>query len=307
MAKDLENKIEGEEVISPAVYFDEVKNSKQKFDREAQLLVIDETLKLMKKTIITKQSKMAKKLKYQCELAIRELDVADQGFNIYVHRKDVEKYMDQVEGKAVKIIELTNYTREIPDDHMDRVTKASELFDELYVVFTDYANKESKKVAKERRKKDPIMFGAFTVKDDDETKPYVEDKMFFICDWIEEKCDLTLEQLVQTAKEKDKKDILYKVEAPSDSEAAKKLLDSFVKEIEKTPVTIEEVTEDIKNYSVLGRIKEKLSGKKKNTKKVSKNDTTEDYKYVCDCGELKLVKYTVRKCPKCGSRAHKIK
>ena len=32
--------------------------------------------------------------------------------------------------------------------------------DKLYILFTDYTGKEQRKVAKERREKDPILFGA---------------------------------------------------------------------------------------------------------------------------------------------------
>jgi hypothetical protein len=171
---------------------------------------------------------MAEEITHEVEVALRELDAAKKGFDIYVNREDIEKYIENVEGKSIKIIELSRYTREIPDDKIDIIATASDIFDELYIVFTDYTGEVSKKVAKERRDKDPIVFGAF--KDKRSTTTYIEDKLFFIADWVEEKCDLTLKQIVNDVKKSDKKDITYKVETPTDVESIKKYLESFKKE-----------------------------------------------------------------------------
>ena len=221
--------------VTPSLYFDYVKGLKNKVEFEEYGLIIDNTLKMINKAKITEQTSMAKRLTHQLELALRELEAAKKGFDIFVNRKDIELYISKVEAKAVKIIELSRYTREIPDDIIDKIAEAKEVFDEMYIMFTDYTKKETKKVAKERRDKDPILFGAFIDKDGEkENKIYVEDRLFFIADWVEDKCDLTLEEICRDVKDKSNKDITYKVDLPTTEEAAKSYLDSFNNPIEES-------------------------------------------------------------------------
>ena len=145
----------------------------------------------------------------------------------------IEKYITDVEGKAVKIIELSEYTREIPEEVMDRVSKAAEIFDQLYIVFTDYTKKEAKRVAKERRDKDPILFGAFLDKEsDNKNKIYIEDRLFFIADWVDDNCDLTLEEIVRQTEGKSNSVLTYKVHTPQDITEVKNYLKSFSEPIE---------------------------------------------------------------------------
>ena len=222
------------EEMTPSVYFDYVKGLKEKLNKDEYDIIIDSTLKMIQKCKITKQTTMAKELTHQLELAIKELNAANKGFDIYVSRKVIDKYIADVEGKAIKIIELSEYTREIPDEVMDKIEVASELFDQLYIIFTDYTKKESKRVAKERRDKDPIVFGAFLDKESSNRNDiYVEDRLFFIVDWVEEKCDLTLEQLVRDTEGKSNEVLTYKVTNPKDMEEVKKYLSSFKEPVEK--------------------------------------------------------------------------
>ena len=251
--------------VTPSLYFDYVKGLKNKVEFEEYGLIIDNTLKMINKAKITEQTSMAKRLTHQLELALRELEAAKKGFDIFVNRKDIELYISKVEAKAVKIIELSRYTREIPDDIIDKIAEAKEVFDEMYIMFTDYTKKETKKVAKERRDKDPILFGAFIDKDGEkENKIYVEDRLFFIADWVEDKCDLTLEEICRDVKDKSNKNITYKVDLPTTEEAAKLYLDSFNNPIEES---------DLKPVSLFDKIKS--IPKKKSTTSKTKEAKTE--------------------------------
>ena len=251
--------------VTPSLYFDYVKGLKNKVEFEEYGLIIDNTLKMINKAKITGQTSMAKRLTHQLELALRELEAAKKGFDIFVNRKDIELYISKVEAKAVKIIELSRYTREIPDDIIDKIAEAKEVFDEMYIMFTDYTKKETKKVAKERRDKDPILFGAFIDKDGEkENKIYVEDRLFFIADWVEDKCDLTLEEICRDVKDKSNKDITYKVDLPTTEEAAKSYLNSFNDPIEES---------DLKPVSLFDKIKS--IPKKKSTTSKTKEAKTE--------------------------------
>lgn len=227
------NKVVDVDQVTPSLYFDHVKSLKETLNKEEYNIIIDSALKMIEKCKITKQTAMAKELTHQVELALRELNAANEGFNIFVNRKDIEQYITDVEGKAVKIIELSEYTREIPEEVMDKVSKASEIFDQMYIIFTDYTKKESKRVAKERRDKDPILFGAFLDKEsDNKNKIYIEDRLFFIADWVDDKCDLTLEEIVRQTEGKDHEVLTYKVHTPEDVDEVKKYLKSFSEPVE---------------------------------------------------------------------------
>lgn len=226
--------------VTPSMYFDYVKGLKEKLNKSEYDIIIDQALKMINKCKITKQTRMAGELTHQVDLALRELNAANNGFDIFVDRKTIEKYITEVEGKAVKIIELSEYTREIPDEVMDKLSLASDIFDQMYIIFTDYTKKESKRVAKERRDKDPIVFGAFLDKTGEaENKIYVEDRLFFVADWVDDKCDLTLEQIVRDTSGKENEILTYKVSNPKDEEEVKKYLESFNKPIsENEPVKL---------------------------------------------------------------------
>lgn len=263
---DIGDKSYPEDQVTPSIYFEYVKGLKQQVNYAEYDLIIDTALKMMEKTKITGQVSMAKKLTHQVELALRELDAAKAGFDIFVNRKDIERYIQKVEKKVIKVIELKNYSREIPDEAIDKIAKAREIFDELYIVFTDYTNKEAKKVAKARRDKDPIVFGAF--KDTDESnnsnRPYLEDRFFFIADWVDEKCDLTLEQIVHDVQDSEDREITYRVSVDArDEEAVKKFITS-----------LDEPVEDLEPVSIFAKLKKMLPSPKKEKDETETKATT---------------------------------
>lgn len=90
----------------------------------------------------------------------------------------------------MKIIELERYEREIPDEIVDVIAKTKDLFDQMYIVFTDYTGKEERKIAAEKKDKDPILFGTFQ----DRKQKVCVDRFYYLGDWVDEYCDLTLDQ-----------------------------------------------------------------------------------------------------------------
>ena len=242
------------EDITPSLYFEYVKGLKEKLNNDEYDIIIDTILKMLEKAKLTKQTDMAKRLTSELSLALRELDAAKSGFDIIVSRKDIEKYIQSVDSKVIKIIELSKYEREIPDEVVEKIAKANEIFDELYVVFTDYTKKETKKVAKHRREKDPIVFGAFKNKVNDKNI-YVEDRLFFIADWVEEKCDLTLEQICRDIDSKKGDPITYKISNPKDEESVKKILKSYENSLSNSEIKPVSLFDKVKKAATRGRRK----------------------------------------------------
>ena len=194
--------------LTPREYFEYVKSKKQTITEEELLKVYDAALELMKKYMITKQKKAINKLQFFLESVEQELPIIKAGYNQFIYRWDMEEYIEKISDNSVFIMEVSKYEREYPDEVVDEILKAQEVFgeDNLYVVFTDYTKKEQRKIAKERREKDPIIFGA--LKKDGK----VLDRLYYICDWVDEYCDLTLDKLVnEYASKKDGKSIVHKV------------------------------------------------------------------------------------------------
>lgn len=195
------------EEISPSKYFEDVKSKRNTITNDDLCKIYDNCLRLANKYAITKQTKGLKKLMYHMKSIEKEMKALELGFNTFVYQDDIENYIDNIASKVVKVIELKNFEREIPDEIVELIKKSNDIFDEYYVIFTDYTGKVEKQIEKERREKDPIVFGVFR---DEDTKTIIE-RFYYIGDWIDEYCDLTLDKLVNETKEYNGKDIENKL------------------------------------------------------------------------------------------------
>lgn len=211
--------------ISPTVYFNYIKDMKKNIEDENLQAVADNCLILLQKTKITGQTLAAKKIVTQYSLIMRELKAAKFGFNTIVYKSDIEKFIKNISSHPVKIIELHNYVREIDDSIMDKLilAKDNELFDKYYILFTDYTMEETKKVAKERRDKDPIIFGAFT-KETADNSAIPEERFFYIGDWIDEYCELTLEEMLTQYEKSENAAAKYTIDIPKDLDELKEYM-----------------------------------------------------------------------------------
>ena len=85
---------------------------------------------------------------------------------------------------------LKNFTRPIPQEVIDKIKEVNdyEVFNNYVILHYDPKNVNQKETKKEEynRKKDPILFGVISG----------SRKLYYITDWIDEVCDLTLEAFV---------------------------------------------------------------------------------------------------------------
>lgn len=217
------DKIEEKEKIeiTPSQYFDYLKGAKNTITTEALKKSYDVFIALAEKYKKLGQVESMKKLCFLADTLAKEEKLIDMGITTYVYRDAVEDYIENVAGKAVKIVELSRYMREVPDELVDTIEKVKPIFDEFYVVFTDYTGREERKVEKERRDKDPILFGVFK----DNTT--VADRFYFIGDWVDEYCDLTLDKMVAEYTEKKGYSPVIDTEIPATSEELVELLKTY--------------------------------------------------------------------------------
>lgn len=204
-------------------YFDMVKDKKTKITDSDLLKVYDNAELLLKKAMITKQVSAAKKLVFHLETIEKERELVKLGIDTFVYKDDIEEFIDTVAKNTVKIIEVERYEREIPDDIVEVIAKTSHLFDKLYVVFTDYTGKVEKKALEERKEKDPILFGTFQ----DKKNRVIIDRFYFLGDWEDEYCDLTLDKMVSEMKSVANKDVINKIATPGSLDEIKEQLNKL--------------------------------------------------------------------------------
>lgn len=225
MIKKLIKKEKSAGSITPADYFDIVKGKVHTIDDDGLLVYFDNCIKLIEKYQVTGQEAPIKKLLFHMECIEKERVLVKSGVNKFIYRDDIEEYIEKVADKAVKIIELSRYEREIPDEYVGLVKFAKTVFSEIYILFTDYTGKEEKRIKKEKIVKDPIMFGVFN-----DTKTYaVVDRFYYLCDWVDEYCDLTLDKFVSEMKNKKGIDVLRKIDTPKAIEEIRKQLEELDK------------------------------------------------------------------------------
>lgn len=213
---------ENEKTITPSQYFDYLKDAKNTITSESLKNSYDTFITLGEKYKRIGQTESLKKLCFLAETLIKEEKLVEMGITTYVYKDVVEDYIEHVAEKTVKIIELSRYMREIPDELVEVIEKTKDIFDQFYVVFTDYTGKVERQIEKERRDKDPILFGVF------KDGTVVADRFYFLGDWVDEYCDLTLDKLVAEYKEKKNgEDPTVTTEIPQTSEELLAVLKSY--------------------------------------------------------------------------------
>lgn len=204
--------------IDPQDYFDYIKSKKNKCTDEFLDNLYDVTLKQLQKAMATGQNLVVRRLHYATSVIEKERELINNGIDVFVLREDIEYFIENIENKRVKVVDLEFFPREIPDEIVEKVAvlKEKNIFDNYYVVFTDYTGnitKETKAdVKREEIRKDPILFGTFEQKIDGIYD--ICDRFYYIGDWEDEYCDLTLTKMVQKMSEKGKKDITHSLAIP---------------------------------------------------------------------------------------------
>lgn len=198
--------------MSPSKYFEILKDRKRTITDKDLIKFYDNAIALLNKYQTTGQIEGMKKLIFLIETVEKEREIVKLGINTFVYYQDIEDYIDNIAKNVVKIIELERYERDIPDEVVEVISQTKHLFTKFYVVFTDYTGRVERQVEKERREKDPILFGTFQ---DLESKTLLE-RFYFIADWEDEYCDLTLGRMVEEVKSAKSKDILRTINTPED-------------------------------------------------------------------------------------------
>jgi len=173
--------------ISPRLYFHFVKG-KLKKEHFAKLMAEAKNLKFaMEGAAELGQTALHEALHQELALMVLRLKAKSAGYDKYITRDDVDKFKQRVTGRGIQFEPLDKFPRPIPPDATKAIAtaKALQLFDSFHVLHYTIAPEKLKTTKEKIKEKDPICFGAFDC--------YPE-ALFFIADWIDEVCDLTLKE-----------------------------------------------------------------------------------------------------------------
>jgi hypothetical protein len=166
-------------------FFTSVKNS------AAELEVVKERAAGYEKAMVNAkqsgQQALFEKLEAGLNAHRQETQLFAIGMTKYVSEEDIVRFYKE-SPKGLRLDWVRNFTRAIPEGVVTKKIRADELgvFDNYVVLHYDPQSKSFAETNRERAaRRDPILFGL------------MKDRrvLYFVGDWVDEVCDLTLDQL----------------------------------------------------------------------------------------------------------------
>ena len=192
------------------IFFRNIKQSVKILDIEESSLDFYENA--INDAINNGQEALKEILRSKKEGILAELNLLKNGVIKYVSEEDVIEFYhrSKLPEKILKLTWVKNYIRVIPEDVMQekRSFDTKEVFDNYVILHFDKDDSSTEMTEKEKEKaKDPILFGV--VKG--------SRKLYYVADWIDEYCDLTLDKMLET----------LEIEAPK--ELTKEVIENNIK------------------------------------------------------------------------------
>ncbi len=172
--------------ISALQFFKMVKDKLEKPEVYAEK--INEFIKVAEHAKSMGQVALYEEIKRDINIVKKEALLLSSSFYTCITEQQIVQFYKESD-KGLSLHYIKNFGRVIPKAVCDQKIKADELcvFDNYVVLHYDKDQKSFKETHAEREKrKDPILFGVISG-----TR-----KLYYIADWIDEYCDLTIKQLV---------------------------------------------------------------------------------------------------------------
>lgn len=178
------------------IFFESIKSNVNELNKSN----IDEVL-LKYNTVLENAEKnnqiaFIEKVKDYANVLKHELLLSTSKFNKYLTEEDVVKFYNvaskhETYKTALCLTYTKNFVKIIPDDVTKLRLESDELnvFDNYVIMHYDYSGKSVEETKEEKeKKKDPILFGVIRG----------SNKLYYIGDWEDEYCDLTLDVIIKT-------------------------------------------------------------------------------------------------------------
>lgn len=220
----MEKEQEKAKTLTVQQYFDQVKEAKQKMTSDDLAQMAESALKLLQRFVVTKQTTAAQRVVFNVQNLEKEKQLLDLGIDTFIYKSVLDEYIEGIAPKEVKVTDLSNYLRVIPDELIKKIEETQDLFTNYFVVFTDYTGREERRVTTEQRNRDPILLGAFIKRDEQFGNHNFCERMYYLGDWVDEQCDLTLDKLISEYKEAKGYSPVSKIRLPQTEEELQKYI-----------------------------------------------------------------------------------
>jgi hypothetical protein len=170
-------------------FFKEIKDSCLSLNSTELLTQKNNVMKLTEKLKETHFEALQEKLQQQEKRIESETAMLSEGFPIFVEEQDVVNFSKNISRK-VKLDWIKNFVRLIPDEVIKEYKRAKrkKLFQNYVIMHYDPDDKSTALTKEEEEaKKDPILFGVNSF----------SRRLYFIGDWVDQYCDLTLTKLIE--------------------------------------------------------------------------------------------------------------
>ena len=208
-------KKEAEPDIDVVAFFTNVKST-SKESAKSYINRVDKYLKAIHNAKVIGQTALVEKLTREMIANKYESFLASEGHYYVVTEEQVANFLKK-SSRGICLDYIKNFVRPIPECVIEKIAEADklEVFDNYVIMHYDPEGKSTQDTAKEElKKRDPIVFGVIAG----------SKKLYYVADWIDEYCDLTLEKFVDTLgirksdliQDKDDREREKKIEAISD-------------------------------------------------------------------------------------------
>jgi hypothetical protein len=181
-------------LISVVDFFTELSKSYEELTPIAEIAEHYEKALVQAKTM--GQVALLQKLSDLMDTVKGEAILIAMGLKKYVTEKQVVEFYEQVgEDKNLKLSWIKNFGRIIPEEVYEAKKRVDErkIFDNYVILHYDPENNGEKLTKEEiEKKKDPILFGVIRN----------SKKLYYVADWKDDYCDLTLEEMFKVLGEK---------------------------------------------------------------------------------------------------------
>jgi hypothetical protein len=176
--------------ITPELYFKYVKKKLQvlisaKFENRMKKLE-----KAWNKAVENGQIQLSEKILAMITKHTKESYLLAKGYKFYIPKEVLNKNKYKIKDGHISDTRLKDYTRHIPPEVIKKKKEVENLFNDFVIYHYWNENQEDVKnmTPDEKQKmKDPILFGIINE---------APENLYFIADWIDEYCDLTLNEII---------------------------------------------------------------------------------------------------------------
>lgn len=184
-----------EYIFHPKRYFNTIKNNVKELSLEDYQDLANGINKIYKDATVNGQTALIEKMNKEKTRIDKELSFIKSGYSKYLLEEDIVKF-SKFAKRRIKLDWIKNFVRVIPENIRDKVGKLEkkQLFDNYVILHYDPDDTGTQETEAEiERRKDPIIFGV----------TQTSRRLYYIGDWIDDYCDLTLDGLLKTMGEKE--------------------------------------------------------------------------------------------------------